>query len=170
MRTAIWVVAACAAGLLAAAPLMSAPPVGGAAPLDFMVTKSADQVHFSWAKPAGEEPVYPKYSVDVEGTITYSDGQTRDTAVFEYDFGTMDGIGTYGERSGRLVLSIPEQVFVRLVLVMLEEQGVDRSVVVGFRLDASAAVKGLDPGKNKGPQNNQFSNSDTFDLTWVRPG
>jgi len=100
-----------------------------------------------------------KYSVDIEGTVTYydSNSMTRVTVDVELSFGTSDR--TDGGEMGDSYLAIPESDLCDAVLDALAEMGVNLDFVGDFQLLSSGKVKALDPGKGKGRQNNPFSNS-----------
>lgn len=135
-----------------------------AQPQNLSVTYRSGNVVFSWDPVEGAT----KYSLDTEGTITWSDGTVRSEASLEWDFGTDDGIGVSGEADGKVFLAIPESVFVRLALAAIEAEGADRETVVALKVDGMAKVKGLDPGKGKGRQNNLFSEPAAFEVIWSR--
>jgi len=112
------------------------------APKDFEGGVLADgEVCFSW-KPA-EGAV--KYSVAIEVTVDLGDDTFE---VHEFDFGSNDyELVVLGDE---MSMCIP-----------LDEIAVDTDDddILDKRLSgpATAKIKGLDPGKNKGRQNNEFS-------------
>ncbi len=164
MKTRLCVVVLCA-GMIAGIGVAKQPNAGSLGPPeDFLVTQNDDSIFFSWLPVEQAE----KYSVDVEATIIWGDGEVRGEVPFERDFGTQDEIGEVYMRSGRVVLEIPKTAMTRLVLAALEDADVDRAAVIGFLLDGEAKVKALNPGKGKGPQNHPFSNTDDLEFRWVR--
>ncbi|MHC4983528.1 MAG: hypothetical protein ACYTF6_10255 [Planctomycetota bacterium] len=128
-------------------------------------------VVFSWAPPPTEQPV--KYSVDVEGTVSYSytdpgtgmpvDGETT----VEASFGTSD----YNpEDMDATEMTVPWADFIGAIVDALADQGVPVAGLIEFELDATAKVKGLDPGKDKGNQKNPWSpDSLPFTVTYTAP-
>ena len=135
-----------------------------AQPQNLTVAYRSGYVVFSWDPVEGAT----KYSLDTEGIITWSDGAARYETSLEWDVGTEDGIGVSGEADGKVFLAIPESVFVRLALAAIEAEGADRETVVALKVDAMAKVKGLNPGKGKGRQNNLFSEPAAFEVIWSR--
>jgi len=106
-----------------------------------------------------------KYSVDIEGTVVYSDGDMRYTKDIELSFGTSDR--TDGEPMSTSWLAISMDDFADAVLAAI---GGDPNVVVGFQLTSAAKVKALAPGKGKGRQNHPFSEwADMPVITWHAP-
>jgi len=164
MKVKVSLAMLCVVSLLVAASVSARPaPRLTDAPANFQADPRSGYIVFSWEPLRGAE----KYSVDVEGTIIWTNGAVRRKAKFEWDFGTMDGIGVTGTTDGRVFLAIPERTFARIVLAIIETEGFDRRSVVAFLLDAEARVKGLNPPP--GPQNNKFSNTDDFQVLWIAP-
>jgi hypothetical protein len=99
-----------------------------------------------------------KYSVDIEGVVTYwattlVDGNevvVEVNAPVEVSFGTSDR--TDGGLMGDSDLTL---TFEEIEAAIAAELGVDVADLISFE-DATAKVKALDPGKGKGPQNNPF--------------
>ena len=155
----------CIAGLLVASPAFPKKPPHTPlpAPTNFTANPRSGYIVFSWDTVGTAE----KYSVCVEGEVTWSDGLVRRQVDFEWDFNTMDEIGTTGTTNGRTYLAIPETAFVRIALALIEDSGYDRSLVVGLLLEADGKVKAMNPPP--GPQNHPFSDTDDFEVLWMRP-
>ena len=165
MKLRILLLAVCVAGLVAGDSALAVKPSHTPlpAPTNFMANPRSGYIYFSWDAVRGAE----KYSVDVEGVVTWFDGRVRRQLDFEWDFNTMDGIGVTGTINGSVYLAIPERTFVRIALALIEESGYHRSLVVGLLLEADAKVKAMNPPP--GPQNHPFSNTDDFEVLWMRP-
>ena len=160
--------AACVACLVALPALATLTE----APGQPTVTVNADtSVVFSWTAPPTELPV--KYSVDVEGTASFSytdpasglpvDGELT----VEASFGTSD----YNpEDMDATEMTVPWADFIAAIAESLADQGIPVENLIGFELEATAKVKGLDPGKGKGRQNNPWSpGSDPFTVSYTAP-
>jgi len=93
-----------------------------------------------------------KYSVDVEGTVTYWDAilLAEATAQVEVSFGTSDRTDGGDMADSNLTITIDD-----LAAAIAAELGILPEDVIS--LDGSAAVKALNPGKGAGSQNNPFS-------------
>ena len=100
-----------------------------------------------------------KYSLDIEAEVTYFDKieGVRKTAEVELSFGTSDR--TDGRDMSDSDLAIAKADLRQAVLDAL---GLTDETVGPMSLDAMAKVKALSPGKNKGRQNNPFSEKKTF--------
>ncbi len=133
------------------------------APTGLTVTVGATDIVLDWEDVLGAV----KYSVDIEGTVTYLatvlvDGvetQVETTSEVEVSFGTSDR--TDGGLMGDSNLTITIDEFAAAVAAAL---GVDPSALISF--EGSAEVKALDPGKGKGPQNNPFSDPAALSVTF----
>jgi hypothetical protein len=89
-----------------------------------------------------------KYSVDVEVPVD-TDGDLEPDLIVELSFGTSDR--TDGGVMGDSDLCVPLSEFV------YDDDNDPETPDVQLTGDASAKVKALAPGKEKGPQNNTFS-------------
>jgi hypothetical protein len=106
-----------------------------------------------------------KYSVDIEGLVTYwttilvDDEEVPFEAQAEVgvSFGTSDRTDGLEMSEPSLTISIEA-----LADAIADALGVDAGDLVS--LDGSAKVKALDPGKGKGPQNNPFSDPVDLDV------
>ena len=118
------------------------------------VDNGAETVDFDWDPVTGAV----KYSVDVEGTVTYYDDSAavEVEAEVEVSFGTSDR--TDGGLMGDDDLTI---TFEELADAIADELGLAPEDDLISLEDATAKVKALDPGKNKGRQNNPFSDPPT---------
>ncbi len=133
------------------------------APTGLTVTVGATDVVLDWDDVLGAV----KYSVDIEGTVTYLttilvDGietQVEATSEVEVSFGTSDRTDGGLMSDSNLTITIDE--FAAAVAAAL---GVDPGALISF--EGSAEVKALDPGKDKGPQNNPFSDPVDFSVTF----
>jgi len=171
MRTATISLALTLAIAALTGSLMAKPVPGDIdPPQNLTVTYRSGYVVFTWEPVEGAT----KYSLCTKGIVTWSDGTQRYQTCIKQDFGTQDDIGMTGEITDGdgnvtgVYLAIPETAFVRLALAAIEAEGVDRATVVGLKVDGAAKVKGLNPGKGMGRQNNLFSEPATFEVTWVR--
>lgn len=117
------------------------------APTNLSVVVGADALNLDWDDVADAA----KYSVDIEGAVTYTDAILGDVTVdVEVSFGTSDRTDGRDMADSDLTITIEE-----LAAAIAAELGVDPGALVS--LEGSAKVKALDPGKNKGSQNNPFS-------------
>jgi len=93
-----------------------------------------------------------KYSVDVEGTVTYWDALllVEAQAPVELSFGTSDR--TDGGLMGDSNLTV---ALADIAAAIAAQLGILPEDVIS--IDGCAAVKALAPGKGAGPQNNPFS-------------
>jgi hypothetical protein len=99
-----------------------------------------------------------KYSVDIEGIVTFLDSEDLEVeADIELSYGTSDR--TDGGAMGDSDLNI---LIEDLADAIALELGI--SVDDLLWLDAEAKVKALAPGKNKGRQNNPFSDPYEFSV------
>lgn len=130
------------------------------APTGLNVVVGADALSLVWDPVPGAV----KYSVDIEGTATYEaivdEVLVQLTADVEVSFGTSD-------RTDGLGMDVPSLTitFEELAAAIAAELGIDPSALVSLD-EASAKVKALDPGKDKGPQNNPFSDPFDFSVTF----
>lgn len=100
-----------------------------------------------------------KYSVDIEGAVTYWDAILPGEVVapVEVSFGTSDR--TDGREMGDSDLTI---AIADLAAAIAAELGISPDDVIS--LDGIAKVKALEPGKDKGRQNNPFSDPVDLDV------
>jgi hypothetical protein len=99
-----------------------------------------------------------KYSVDIEGIVTYLDSEDQEVeADIELSYGTSDR--TDGGAMGDSDLTILIEDIADAIAL---ELGI--SVDDLLWLEAEAKVKALAPGKNKGRQNNPFSDPYEFSV------
>ncbi len=106
-------------------------------------TTTADHVLFDW----DDVTVAEKYSLDVEFELDLDGDGENDTTV-EFSFGTSDR--TDGALISDSFLNVPKAAFA----IDTNDDGVPDQQLTG---PGTAKVKGLDPGKGKGRQNNLFS-------------
>ena len=165
MKAGIYLLVSCLVLGVLVGPVFSAKPPKELlpAPAEFTANERSGYIVFSWVPIRGAD----KYSVDVKGVITWGDRSVRGTVPFEQNFGTKDGIGLVSTSGGRMFLVIPQSALVRIALALVDDSGVDRRAVVGLRINADAKVKGLNP-PGGGSQDNNFSNTDDFTVTWMR--
>jgi hypothetical protein len=125
-------------------------------PTGLSVLVGTDDIALDWDDVAGAA----KYSVDIEGAVTYTDAELGEiTTDVEVSFGTSDRTDGGDMIDSDLTILIDE-----LAAAIAAQLGVDPSALVS--LDGSAKVKALDPGKDKGPQNNPFSDPVDLDVTF----
>lgn len=100
-----------------------------------------------------------KYSVDIKGSVEYFDSNSTShvTVDVKLSFGTSDR--TDGKEMGESDLAIAKDDLCASILDALAELGVNLDFVGDLEFIATGKVKALDPGKDKGRQNNPFSNS-----------
>jgi hypothetical protein len=136
------------------------------APANLTVVVGVNTVDFDWDPVTGAV----KYSVDLEGMVTfdYVDGngilQTDQTLVVELSFGTSDR--TDGRAMGDSDLTITK-ADLELALISAIQDALalpPGNLVAVSEFDGDAKVKALDPGKNKGRQNNPFSDPEEFSV------
>jgi hypothetical protein len=131
------------------------------APTGLVVTvdAGAGTVNFDWADVVGAV----KYSVDVEGMVTYTDTVAIppvevETEV-ELSFGTSDRTDGGDMADSDLTVTIED-----LAAALAAQLGITADDLIS--LDASAKVKALAPGKGAGSQNNPFSDPAPLSLTF----
>lgn len=128
------------------------------APTGLSATVGADSVFFDW----DDVPGAVKYSVDVEGVVTYYDALLPGEVQVEVEvsFGTSDR--TDGGEMGDSDLTV---LIDDIAAAIAAELGIPVGDVLS--LDGWAKVKALAPGHGAGSQNNPFSNpSVELDLTF----
>lgn len=124
------------------------------APINLTVDVSPAELALDWDDVQDAE----KYSVDIEGTVVYLDLEDLEVeADIELSFGTSDR--TDGGAMEDSDLTILTDV---LADAIASELGISEDDLVW--LDAEAKVKALAPGKNKGRQNNPFSDPEEFSV------
>ena len=128
------------------------------APTGLSAVVGADTVSLDWDDNVIEAV---KYSVDIEGMVTYWDAilLAEATASVEVSFGTSDRTdgGVMGDSD--LTIAIDD-----LAAAIAAELGIPAGDVIS--LDGIAKVKALDPGKDKGRQNNPFSTPVDLDVVF----
>lgn len=118
-------------------------------------------------------PGAKKYSVDIEGTITYfdPDSDTRHDIEVELSFGTSDRTDGGSMKDSDLTISASKWDYA--VIYALFDHGVDPIILRNLRawqFVGRAKVKALNPGKGSGRQNHPFSDwSDEFEVIWNAP-
>lgn len=128
------------------------------APTGLSATVGADSVVFDW----DDVPGAVKYSVDVEGVVTYYDALLPGEVQVEVEvsFGTSDR--TDGGEMGDSNLTV---LIDDIAAAIAAELGIPVEDVLS--LDGWAKVKALAPGHGAGSQNSPFSNpSVELDLTF----
>jgi hypothetical protein len=126
------------------------------APTGLSVTVGSSTVDLDWDDVVGAA----KYSVDIEGTVTYTDAILGEvTADVEVSFGTSDRTDGGDMADSDLTITIDD-----LALAIATELGISTDDLDS--LDGSAKVKALDPGKGAGSQNNPFSDPVELDVTF----
>ncbi len=129
-----------------------------AAPTGLTVTVDPNAIVLDW----NDVPGAVKYSVDIEGTVAYTDPNLGEvTADVEVSFGTSDR--TDGGLMGDSNLTITIDEFAAALVAAL---GVDPAEITLGSFNGSAEVKALDPGKGKGRQNNPFSDPVPLSVTF----
>jgi hypothetical protein len=124
------------------------------APINLTVDVSPAELALDWDDVQDAE----KYSVDIEGIVTYLDSEDQEVeADIELSFGTSDR--TDGGAMGDSDLTILIEDIADAIAL---ELGI--SVDDLLWLEAEAKVKALAPGKNKGRQNNPFSDPEEFSV------
>jgi hypothetical protein len=134
---------------------LALPVIATAAPLpaptNLTVTPTDDSLFFDW----DDVTDAVKYSLDIEGVVTYYDEilLTDVTVEVEVSFGTSDRTdgGLMGDSN--LTLAIDD-----IIAAFAAELGVDVDDLISIE-DTTAKVKALSPGKGQGSQNNPFSDS-----------
>ena len=125
------------------------------APINLSVVVGVDAVSLDW----DDVTDAVKYSVDIEGAVTYWDAilVAEATVPVEVSFGTSDRTdgGVMGD--SHLTITIDD-----LAAAIAAELGVLPADLTS--LDGIAKVKALDPGKDKGRQNNPFSDPVDLDV------
>jgi len=97
-----------------------------------------------------------KYSVDIEGVVTYNTGGDDLELEVEFSFGTSDRLDGY--EMGQSDLNIPVLDIAAAVEAALLDAGVDLGTLTAdVVLVSTAKVKALGPGNGNGRQNNPFS-------------
>jgi hypothetical protein len=118
------------------------------APANLTVTSIDDSLLFAWDPVDGAV----KYSLDLEGVVTYYDDDLlmETTAEVTVSFGTSD-------RTDGLDMSVPNLTLAidDIRAAIAAQLGVDVDDV--YSIDGLAKVKALGPGKGAGAQNNPFS-------------
>jgi hypothetical protein len=125
------------------------------APENLTVAPTDDSLFFDW----NDVPDAVKYSLDIEGTVTYwatvivdeVETQVETTVEVGVSFGTSDRTdgGLMGDSN--LMLAIDD-----IIAAIAAELGVDVEDLISIE-DPTAKVKALSPGKGQGSQNNPFS-------------
>lgn len=123
------------------------------------VDTGAGTVGFDWVDVLGAV----KYSVDVEGTVTYMNTAAIppvevETEV-ELSFGTSDRTDGGDMADADLTITIDD-----LAAALAAQLGIATDDLIS--LDASAKVKALAPGKGAGSQNNPFSDPAALSLAF----
>jgi hypothetical protein len=112
------------------------------------VDTGAGTVAFDW----DDVPGAAKYSVDVEGTVTYWDTilLVEATAEVEVSFGTSDRTDGGDMADSNLTITLDDPA-----AAIAAQLGIAPGDLISFA--GEAKVKALDPGKGAGAQNNPFS-------------
>ncbi len=127
------------------------------APENLTVDVSPTELSLDWDDV--EEAV--KYSVDIEGTVVYLDSEDQEVeADIELSFGTSDRTDGGAMGDSDLTILIDD-----LADAIASELGISVDDLVW--LEAEAKVKALAPGKNKGRQNNPFSDQEGFSVDFT---
>lgn len=127
------------------------------APENLTVDVSPTELALDWVDV--EEAV--KYSVDIEGTVVYLDSEDQEVeADIELSFGTSDRTDGGAMGDSDLTILIDD-----LADAIASELGISVDDLVW--LEAEAKVKALAPGKNKGRQNNPFSDQEGFSVDFT---
>ena len=126
------------------------------APTGLSAVVGVDAVSLEWDDNVIEAV---KYSVDIEGMVTYNLLGAEATAFVEVSFGTSDRTDGGEMGDSNLAIAIDD-----LAAAIAAELGVLPEDVVS--LDGIAKVKALDPGKDKGRQNTPFSDPVNLDVTF----
>lgn len=127
---------------------------------------NSNELFLDWTDVPGAR----KYSVDIEGTVTYIDpcSQTEQNIEVELSFGTSDRTDGGSMQDSDLIIYISEMDYA--VIYAMFDHGIDPTVLrdlTSWQLVGMAKVKGLNPGKGSGRQNHQFSEwSDEFTVIW----
>ena len=132
-------------------------------PQNLNVSSGPIGVLFNWDDVASAA----KYSVDVKGRVNYSywywNGYwwqlKQDCAYVSVSMGTSDW---YIENMADSFLWISKTDFACLLADAVYNETGNEPVFISGLWSASAKVKALNPGKQKGPQNNPFSTPDDF--------
>jgi hypothetical protein len=119
------------------------------APTGLSVTPVDDSLYFDWDDVVGAV----KYSLDIEGIVTYYDEilLTNVTVEVGVSFGTSDRTDGGDMGDSDLTLATDD-----IVAAFAAELGVDVGDLVSIE-DATAKVKALSPGNGQGRQDNPFS-------------
>ena len=141
--------------LFAAAVAFGALP----APLNLGVDDSGDPILLTWDDVINAT----KYSVDVEGEVTFAYVNESDVLILDATLDVELSFGTSDRTDGRpmgdsdldITLAELEAALILAIQEALELPPENLVAVDGF--DGEAKVKALNPGKNKGKQNNPFS-------------
>ena len=108
-----------------------------------------------------------KWSVDIEGTATYSDGVAPDPNTID-DIEVSLGTSDYPDSVGGMIeskLTIAKDDLMDLIAAAIAEQlGLLPEDITLDSFEGMVKVKGLDPGKGKGRQNNEFSDPSPISL------
>jgi hypothetical protein len=108
-----------------------------------------------------------KWSVDIEGTATYSDGVAPDPNTID-DIEVSLGTSDYPDAVGGMIeskLTIDKDELMDLIAAAIAEQlGLLPEDITLDSFEGMVKVKGLDPGKGKGRQNNEFSDPSPISL------
>ncbi|MHC4647948.1 MAG: hypothetical protein ACYTBJ_21000 [Planctomycetota bacterium] len=126
---------------------------------------NSSELFLDWTDVPGAK----KYSVDIEGTVTYFDpnSQTRISVEVELSFGTSDRTDGGSMKDSDLTIYASELDYA--VVYALFEHGVDPMILrrlTTWQLVGRAKVKALNPGKGSGRQNHPFSEwSEEFEVT-----
>ena len=153
--------------MIATLPLAAGPKWGPErldAPEWEIITERGDYMFFNWTTVYVDEAetiAAPKYSLDIVAKITYFDEVelVRKVAYVDLSFGT--SCRTDGRNMSDSDLAIHKE---DLRAAVIDEMGLTETEVGPMLLEGAAKVKALDPGKDKGPQNNPFSPSQRFSV------
>jgi len=162
--TGILIAGICA---IVAMPIAAGPKWGPErldAPEWEIITQRLDYMFFNWTTvylDEAETMAAPKYSLDILAKITYFDEVelVRKVAYVQLSFGTSDR--TDGRDMSDSDLAIHKD---DLRAAVIDEMGLTEVEVGPMLLEGAAKVKALNPGKDKGPQNNPFSPSQRFSI------
>lgn len=118
------------------------------APTNLIVTVGADSMFLDWDDVVGAA----KYSVDLEGTVTYWDELllAEAQAEVELSFGTSDRTDGGEMSDSDLTIAIDD-----IAAEIAAQLGVLPEDLIS--VDGCVAVKALNPGKGNGSQDNPFS-------------
>lgn len=132
------------------------------------ITDNGDSLTFDWSDVFTDAPantiLAPKYSLDIDAVVTYTPlGGVETQMTIELSFGTSDRNDGGAMADSDLTISDADLRAAVLEALGLTEAEVDGAITV----EGSARAKALDPGKDKGPQNNPFSDSEDPDAAFT---